>query len=324
MKKLTLTFVLVLTVLTCAHADVLVKTLPTIKNESNWTDLDNSFFASVKGNLVLMEGGNAIFNMYGFALRKQADGSYVVAKHPEDDGETNCPPFDRKRIGSVAKVQTFNNVNYLVFYDRNGKPWEVLKQHEDMIGDELANALYQMLEGRYNHPGGQQFMFAGRQCALGTNNKLQPYTFVDPEDNDMFQNIFKTADGQLYTWVESIQGIDLFKAHISTETFELEKDACVGQLEKVVGDVDNGRWPFTATQVVLPAMLKYYNKNILRVMRNEIYARHGWHFDNPYLREHFSAQWWYKDRNNNAGIRLSDLEQLNVDIIKAVEDRMED
>ena len=89
MKKLTLTFVLVLTVLTCAHADVLVKTLPTIKNESNWTDLDNSFFASVKGNLVLMEGGNAIFNMYGFALRKQADGSYVVAKHPEDDGETN-------------------------------------------------------------------------------------------------------------------------------------------------------------------------------------------------------------------------------------------
>jgi hypothetical protein len=54
-------------------------------------------------------------------------------------------------------------------------------------------------------------------------------------------------------------------------------------------------------------------------MRNEIYARHGYVFNSADLKKYFGSQSWYKPINNNAAVKLSNIEALNVDILKSNE-----
>ena len=64
----------------------------------------------------------------------------------------------------------------------------------------------------------------------------------------------------------------------------------------------------------------YFSKSLCRVMRNEIYARHGYNFASADLKAHFSKMSWYKPVADNSKIQLSELEQLNIAILKLCED----
>jgi hypothetical protein len=48
-------------------------------------------------------------------------------------------------------------------------------------------------------------------------------------------------------------------------------------------------------------------------------ARHGYRFQSKDLQEYFDKQPWYKPAASNASVKLSLVEQLNVDLIKSVE-----
>jgi hypothetical protein len=65
--------------------------------------------------------------------------------------------------------------------------------------------------------------------------------------------------------------------------------------------------------------LARFSKDELRLMRNEILARHGWKFQSKDLQEHFGKQSWYKPGNNNNAIKLHIIEQLNIQLIKSEE-----
>ena len=54
-------------------------------------------------------------------------------------------------------------------------------------------------------------------------------------------------------------------------------------------------------------------------MRNAILAAHGYTFKSKDLKTYFEAQPWYHPAANNANIKLSLLEQLNVALIQAAE-----
>lgn len=55
----------------------------------------------------------------------------------------------------------------------------------------------------------------------------------------------------------------------------------------------------------------------LRIMRNEIYARHGYIFQDAMLRDHFMQKPWYAPQTKN--VALSSIEQYNVLFIKSYE-----
>lgn len=57
----------------------------------------------------------------------------------------------------------------------------------------------------------------------------------------------------------------------------------------------------------------------LRLMRNEILARHGYVFQSKDLRDYFSKKWWYKPAANNNAVKLNIIEQTNVELIKSEE-----
>lgn len=58
----------------------------------------------------------------------------------------------------------------------------------------------------------------------------------------------------------------------------------------------------------------------LRIMRNEVYARHGYIFKLPELREYFIRQNWYEPQFDDVNNMLSDLEKENVEKIRKYEE----
>ena len=62
-----------------------------------------------------------------------------------------------------------------------------------------------------------------------------------------------------------------------------------------------------------------FSKAQLRLMRNEILARHGWKFQSKDLRDYFSDQPWYKPGTDNNNIKLSIIEMTNIQLIKSEE-----
>ena len=59
----------------------------------------------------------------------------------------------------------------------------------------------------------------------------------------------------------------------------------------------------------------------LRILREEFYARHGKKFEQPGIRDYFAWRDWYKVAPNQKAIKLNTIEQQNVDLLLAYEDK---
>ena len=92
----------------------------------------------------------------------------------------------------------------------------------------------------------------------------------------------------------------------------------------------SGTWPWTSQRLVTDADLRLLSPRQLDLMRNEIYARHGWIFSRQDLRQYFESQPWYRPKgtlanrdaaNYLANAEMSALEKRNVQIIQESEKR---
>ena len=78
-----------------------------------------------------------------------------------------------------------------------------------------------------------------------------------------------------------------------------------------------GRFPFASTRRLSASELQGYSAWDLKVMRNEIYARHGYIFQTADMKNYFNSQSWYRPVSRN--VKLTSLEQANVATIQRVE-----
>ena len=84
------------------------------------------------------------------------------------------------------------------------------------------------------------------------------------------------------------------------------------------------RWPWTSQRPVTIQDLSQLSPWELVLMRNEIYARHGWVFQRVDLQNYFGQQSWYRPKgtlaNREAGNRLAEAEMsaLERQNIKAI------
>ncbi|MBR4380731.1 MAG: YARHG domain-containing protein [Bacteroidaceae bacterium] len=96
------------------------------------------------------------------------------------------------------------------------------------------------------------------------------------------------------------------------------EDEC-RELQMMMGQEE----PWNAVNGVLlnRAYLQNYvaTKKELRILRNKILAYHGYRFQSEDLQEYFSNVRWYKPGNNNDAIKLSIVEQMNIQLIKSEE-----
>ncbi len=81
-----------------------------------------------------------------------------------------------------------------------------------------------------------------------------------------------------------------------------------------------GKWAFASVIPLTHKMLELFPKQVLTLMRAEIYARHGDTFRDPATQHYFDGQPWYK--RSGKPVRLTDLERFNYLLIKQVESTM--
>ncbi|MBR5170586.1 MAG: YARHG domain-containing protein [Muribaculaceae bacterium] len=78
-----------------------------------------------------------------------------------------------------------------------------------------------------------------------------------------------------------------------------------------------GHWAFASVIPLTHTLLKMFPKEVLTLMRGEIYARHGDTFKDPDTQRYFDAQPWYK--KSGQAVKLTDVERYNYQLIKQVE-----
>ncbi len=82
----------------------------------------------------------------------------------------------------------------------------------------------------------------------------------------------------------------------------------------------DGKYPEASAKYLTNEDLRYLTKTELQIMRNEIFARHGYIFKtNPQMISYFNNQSWYTPRYNDVNYLLSEIEKSNLDLIKSYE-----
>jgi hypothetical protein len=123
------------------------------------------------------------------------------------------------------------------------------------------------------------------------------------------------------TWqvVPTLEGLHLYS--VNTETaispWGWERDGREYILTRT--DLKSGRFDYASRTLLNDMQFRHLDKKALRIMRNEILARHGYRFKSKDLQEYFGKQTWYKPLKDNSKIRLSFITQLNVELIKYAE-----
>ena len=77
-------------------------------------------------------------------------------------------------------------------------------------------------------------------------------------------------------------------------------------------------------KVISPQMLRGLSLHELRLLRNEIYARHGRQFQAPWLYQYFLNQPWYEPSDSFKDEDLSGKDKQNVETIVAYENKIHD
>lgn len=106
-----------------------------------------------------------------------------------------------------------------------------------------------------------------------------------------------------------------------------EKDSLINNLKSKKKVVDNpsyfvgnaGMFPQGSQRYLYEDDVVYLSSRNLKIMRNEIFARHGYIFKTADMIQHFSNQSWYRPVNNDVNAYLSKIEKENINFIKRYE-----
>jgi hypothetical protein len=80
-----------------------------------------------------------------------------------------------------------------------------------------------------------------------------------------------------------------------------------------------GRFPQASSRLLNQQEVSRHSQYDLKIMRNEIFARHGYIFQTDEMRNYFLSQPWYEPTYNNVDHLLTDTERKNISLIKSYE-----
>ncbi len=85
-------------------------------------------------------------------------------------------------------------------------------------------------------------------------------------------------------------------------------------------DLNIGMYPQASSRLLNPNELISMRKEDLKIMRNEIFARHGYIFKTAEMKSYFNNQNWYVPSYENVTNLLSETEKKNITLIKYYEE----
>ncbi len=208
------------------------------------------------------------------------------------------------------------NTQYLYQENLNGDFLHILVKQDNNEYSRIQE-FYDVINGTYTDKDGKKYVFNNETLTIdGKRMTIKPV-----ESNySGYTNCFE-IDGETYCFAISGTGINIYTAALDEECCDCDyyPDKLWVKLRADL-NANQGRWLITNQKIVMERYLLRYTKSMLRLMRNEIYARHGYKFASADLTAYFSKMSWYKPVSDNSKVKLSDIEQLNVSLIKLAED----
>ena len=277
----------------------------------NWTDGSGFWHSSKNDN-----GNYEFFGGYGGAgLEMELEN---IASNKYKTITTGTEVVKEPCTVTMMKITDGYDAECTMLVARNSKNDIVTvlgEQNDWTTTDEL---FFDLLDGIYTDPQGKQYNF--------DRNSLNGERFTTEFPDGYRRNTIQLKDGKIY-WIEfTDKGIDIFNTvpQEGAPDGYYEKTILYKSLTKQdkISETLTGQYPYTSMKLLLPHSLKFFSKAQLRIMRNEIYARHGYKFASADLAAYFAKTSWYSPVSDNSKVKLSALEQLNVNIIKRVEDAM--
>ena len=149
------------------------------------------------------------------------------------------------------------------------------------------------------------------------------------KDSDWFNKLFSGSQ-EATKQVEAMGNFDYMDRN-----FTISERQPVGQateIEKTQPDVQSsapqtqqtpptlpGKFPQASERLLTASDLQDLSKEDLRIMRNEIFARHGYIFQTNEMKSYFQNQSWYSPRHSNVNSLLTNIEQRNITLIQRYE-----
>lgn len=80
-----------------------------------------------------------------------------------------------------------------------------------------------------------------------------------------------------------------------------------------------GNFPQASERLLTSSDLSGMSKQDLKIMRNEIFARHGYIFKTAEMKSYFANQSWYSGQYDDVTSMLSNIEKQNIELVKKYE-----
>ncbi|MBR1652946.1 MAG: YARHG domain-containing protein [Alloprevotella sp.] len=293
-----------------------------IENGSWWFDGLAQYKAIVAkgGGMIQFTGGTPHEGGYDFRLKRTAKGKYELLATSSLNEFT---PVGNP--GALVEHVMRDGVDALIVRNADGLACHVLERTERTGYDNLVRDNVSVLRGSYSEEQigflghGEQYVIGNAKCRLGEGKPLVDYKFMDVYD--MPSNVVE-VNGELRMLVPTTLGMNIYSVRSTEDGDDYEK---VGDPIPVYwSDHSKGRFCIASERLLNGGVLAHYSRDALRLMRNEILARHGYRFRSDDLSDYFFKQSWYEPAESNEDIKLSAIEEINVSLIRAEEAKPHD
>ncbi len=287
-----------------------------------WTNGFVEYHSSIyNDSIVIFEVADLHEGGYAFSVILKQNEMFIFGRHPEYMEYPSAGEVGDKVIFSV--IQGKKNI---VIKNSNGKivDFFVVMKNKSLKELRVLNKINHELAGIYQDKSGKKITFKSFDNIVNgllenQNHYSFGYEFDTPSD-------VIVIDEKAFYYVLTENGMDIYKAEQNQYDSWVKKDKLYS-LEKIewlnLSDNDNltGKYQFASTQLLVDNVLSKYTVNQLKIMRNEIFARHGYVFKTTEMNEYFSKQDWYKPVGGNIGEKMNEIEKLNVQLIKRYEEK---
>ena len=281
------------------------------------------------GGLLLFEGGSLYEGGYAFALKPEGGDFYRLQPAP---GRSDIPILGEP--GNIVRLRPYGPEMYLVVYDEKDLPFSVLAPIRDLrqrIEDDLSNYY---LAGEYRTANGRTITFY--PASITSKRRVQglsdegdeavPYTFGEEYNTPM--KVVILPDGSAYRVEKTDLGLTIHRVTQDEEglwTGDGEEIIRNARRTRFLSELDDlpGDFPCTAMRALTIGQLSRLADVDLRIMRNEIYARRGLRFaGGGEMQRHFESKDWYHPEADDVSDRLTELDALNISMIRRAEEMM--
>lgn len=230
--------------------------------------------------------------------------------------------------GRTARHQKAEGLDVICFYDSENRLKTVMSGELEEDAQTLNEARWlNQVAGEYTASGDidEKMLLHWDKHSLSINHIVYPYDIITFNGRVTGFITVKPVDGALNelegTWevVPTLKGLSFYAVNTETGSTPWDWQRTSKEYDFAESAPDIGRFFYASTTLLNDKWFRRFDLTTLRIMRNAILARHGYRFQSKDLQEYFAKEKWYKPAASNNGIKLSFVEQLNIELIKSVE-----